>query len=296
MPKSASTPSALALYDRACAAAADQIIETYSTSFGMATKLLSKRIRPHVRNIYALVRLADEIVDGAAAGAIANGGVMDPAVALDRLEADVYKALTEGFSSNPVVHVFAKTARETGFSRGIIQPFFESMRMDLWMQRHDQRSFEKYVYGSAEVVGLMCLAAFVMDREYSKKEKEELESSARALGAAFQKVNFLRDLATDYERLGRSYFPGVKVESFDEATKERLVADIDKDIQVAKSGLGMLPWSSRRAVGAALMLFDELNRSIKATPASELLGIRVRVSDLKKLGIISRAWMGWLPR
>jgi phytoene/squalene synthetase len=186
-------------YTEAAEQASAAVIESYSTSFGMATKLLSERIRTDIRNIYALVRVADEIVDGAAAG---NGATkVQIRKQLDELEGEVYAAMKLGFSSNLVVHAFAQTANRVAITRVIIEPFFHSMRMDITQAKHTPKTFKEYVYGSAEVVGLMCLRAFIAGREsgYSAIEKDALNTGALALGAAFQKINFLRDL-----RLGRS--------------------------------------------------------------------------------------------
>lgn len=281
-------------YTRAAEISSNKIIEAYSTSFGWATKLLGRSVRQSVKNIYALVRVADEVVDGAAAEAASRGGKIDPAVALDQLEAETYAALQNGFSTNLVVHAFAKTANEVGFGQDLIEPFFYSMRVDLTEVEHDQASFDRYVYGSAEVVGLMCLAAFIKfgNLEYSREEKLALAKGARALGAAFQKVNFLRDLAADFKTLGRSYFPGVRVDNFSDAERDRLVADIDNDISVAAAELPHLPKSSSRAVAACLMLFAELNHRIGMTPASKLVQTRIRVPNTKKLVILVKAFAG----
>src|SRR5476651_1017415 len=180
------------LYDRVAEETASVVIRRYSTSFGMAARLLEPRSRQHIENIYALVRLADEIVDGEAAAA--GLGTVDAARVLNELETETEFAMDRGYSSNLIVHAFALTARETGFNRSLTEPFFDSMRSDLSATEHDQESFDRYVYGSAEVVGLMCLCAFLHGTERSRAETEELETGARALGAAFQKVNFLRDL------------------------------------------------------------------------------------------------------
>ena len=163
------------------------------------------------------------------------------------------------------------------------------MRMDLSDTEHDQASFDRYVYGSAEVVGLMCLAAFTTD------PSEELVTGARALGAAFQKVNFLRDLAADFDELGRSYFPGVNVETFDEATKTRLLDDIDADLLVSSRVVPLLPPSSRRAVALAQGLFAELSRRLRSTPAAALRTTRVRVPNPVKLRIAAGAMAGRTP-
>ena len=288
------TPTGLALYTRAAEAASSQVITAYSTSFGWATRLLGHSVRQSVKNIYALVRVADEVVDGAAAEAAALGGTVNPAAALDELEAQTYLALEAGFSTNLVVHAFALTANEVGFGRELIEPFFHSMRADLTEQEHDQESFDRYVYGSAEVVGLMCLAAFIKfgNRNFDKAEKLQLANGARALGSAFQKVNFLRDLAADFDALGRSYFPGVRVENFTDAERDRLVADIQVDIDLAARELPNLPKSSRRAVAACLMLFAALNDRIATTPASRLKTTRIRVPNGAKILILVRAMAG----
>lgn len=280
------------LYSRASQEAAGQIIRTYSTSFSKAASLLPAKQRQHITNIYALVRIADEIVDGAAAGAIAQGGRIDPAFALDRLENEVSAALTARFSTNPIVHAFALTANEVGFGRTLIQPFFTSMRMDLDSTSHNATSFKTYVYGSAEVVGLMCLQAFIQGVEYSIGDRAKLTDGAKALGSAFQKVNFLRDLAADFESLGRSYFPGIKPNNFDDAAKQVLVDDIQADIDVAVSTLHLLPRGSRRAVVAALLFFKALNDQIAATPADQLMRARISVPNWKKLVILVQASLG----
>lgn len=287
-------PTGLDLYTRAAETASAQVIGAYSTSFGWATKLLGRKVRQPIRNIYALVRVADEIVDGAAAEAKLRGGSIDPASALDRFEADTYQALADGFSTNLVIHAFALTANEVGFGREIIEPFFFSMRQDLTEQHYDQAGFERYVYGSAEVVGLMCLAAFIChgDLEYSRDEKLELAAGARALGSAFQKVNFLRDLAADFKALGRSYFPGVTVENFTEAQKVRLVEDIAQELEKSAVIAGLLPRNSRRAVMAAQGFFEALNERIRNTPATELVSTRISVPNSQKLVILLRAYLG----
>ena len=282
-------PTGLDLYSRASHAAAKEVIYSYSTSFGLATRLLAKQFRGHVENIYAMVRVADEIVDGSAAEAQVAENSVDPNQMLTEFENETYKAMELGYSTNLILHAFAQTARLVGIKRDIVEPFFVSMRMDLTEKQHDQASFDTYVYGSAEVVGLMCLAVFVRGRDFSKEEKKTLVSGARALGAAFQKVNFLRDLAADFDRLGRSYFPGVSVENFDEKTKERLVADIEADLALSSKSLPLLPLGARRAVAAAQLLFQELNQKISKTPASELKTRRISVGNSRKLVLLARA-------
>lgn len=289
-------PAGLALYTQAAEKSSAIVIDQYSTSFGWATKLLSPYERRHVRNIYALVRVADEIVDGAAAEALDKYLGADPHSMLDKFEQETYRAVECGFSTNLVIHAFAQTAREVKIKRELIQPFFNSMRTDLFQRVHDKRSFEAYVYGSAEVVGLMCLQVFLHHTSVSDSEKAEFVAGARALGAAFQKVNFLRDLSADFDKLGRSYFPLVRVEDFNNSERDRLVDDIRNDIDLAKVALLKLPKGSQKAVAAALMFFEELNEKIAGTPANELIKKRIRVTNPKKILILLKAMFGVLPK
>ena len=264
------------------------VIHRYSTSFGLASRLLGPKVRQHIENIYALVRVADEIVDGAAEEA--GMDVVGAGRVLTELEHETGQAIEQGFSANLVVHAFALTAREVSFGTELIGPFFESMRADLSQKQHDQASFERYVYGSAEVVGLMCLQAFLLGENVV--DRARFETGARALGAAFQKVNFLRDLSADFETLGRSYFPDVAVDSFDEATKSRLLDDIDADLAVSAAVVPDLPRSSRRAVALAQSLFAELSVRLRATPAAELVHTRVRVPNPVKARLALVAAVG----
>ena len=288
-------PTGLTLYSLAAHRASKEVIYSYSTSFGMATRLLSKAVRHHVENIYALVRVADEIVDGSAAEAKAKGAELDPEAELNAFEQETYRAMQLGFSTNLIIHAFAITAREVGISKDIVEPFFYSMRQDLTETEHDQASFDRYVYGSAEVVGLMCLAAFVHGGNYSKEQKVALVKGARALGSAFQKVNFLRDLSADFQRLGRSYFPNVNVSNFDEETKARLVADINADLAVSAQSLPLLPRSARAAVTAAQLLCTGLNNKIGNTEAIKLIETRISVGNFKKLWLLVKSFLGAKP-
>lgn len=282
-------------YDRAAARSSAAVIAEYSTSFGLAVRILPRATRAHIRNIYALVRLADEVVDGVAAAA---GMPADRiAVALDDLETATYAALDSGYSTNLVVHAFAGTARAVAIERAIITPFFTSMRMDLQRATHTDDSFAEYVDGSAEVVGLMCLRAFVAaGGPRTPEQLQVLEAGARRLGAAFQKVNFLRDLAADADGLGRAYFPGVDVRHLDEPTKTRLLDDIDADLAAAAAALPLLETGPRRAVALAHGLFAELADRIRQTPAEQLRTTRVRVPDPVKARLAALAVAGRLPR
>lgn len=277
--------NALDLYSDVAEQTASLVIRRYSTSFGMASRLLGLAVRQPVENVYALVRVADEIVDGGAADAGLDAVVA--ARLLDDLERDTGQAIAEGYSANLIVHAFAGTARAAGFGAELTEPFFASMRMDLSATEHDDESFQRYVYGSAEVVGLMCLRIFLgdADRAYTDSELASLDRGARALGSAFQKVNFLRDLRADLETLGRSYFPGLDLATLSDIQKDALLDDIDAELALAASTLPLLPRSSGRAVALAHGLFSELSRRIRATPASALVSTRVRVPDPVKLRI-----------
>lgn len=270
------------------------VIERYSTSFGLACKLLAEPIRTHVHNIYAFVRVADEIVDGV--GAESGLDEAQTRHELDALEAQTREALASGFSTNLVVQAFVHTARTVHFGDELIAPFFASMRADIDQAEHTQESFDLYVYGSAEVVGLMCLQAFLIDTPVTSEQHKAMVEGARALGAAFQKINFLRDLADDFNTLGRSYFPNVTVENFTEENKDRLLSDIENDLRVSATVLPMLPKTSRRAVALAQSLFDELTKRVAATPAKELIHRRVSVPNSVKAKLAASAVLGRVPK
>jgi phytoene dehydrogenase-like protein/phytoene/squalene synthetase len=271
------------LYDRVAMEASAVVIRRYSTSFGLACRLLGAGVRQDVENIYALVRLADEIVDGVAASAHLPGAEIGRV--LTALERETEQATSSGYSANLIVHAFAITARETGIGTELTEPFFESMRTDLSRTSHTDESFDRYVYGSAEVVGLMCLRAFLKEEDVPDAEHAILVDGACHLGAAFQKINFLRDLAADFGDLGRSYFPGIEVGSFGEAEKERILDGIDEDLAIACSTLPLLPPSSRKAVVLAQGLFAELTRRLRETPADVLCVTRIRVPNAVKIRI-----------
>jgi phytoene/squalene synthetase len=295
--KTQEAPTGIDLYTKVAHESASVVISQYSTSFGWATNLLPEGVRGKIKDIYALVRVADEIVDGSAAGS--NGAQkVNIRKQLDDLEGEVYAAMKVGFSTNLVVHAFALTANETVITKALIEPFFTSMRMDITKAKHTPKTFKDYVYGSAEVVGLMCLRAFIAGREsqYSPAEKEALDQGALALGAAFQKINFLRDLEADFRALGRSYFPGVTVETFNEEQKQCLVDDIAADLIVAANSIRLLPKDVRPAVSAAQFLFQELTTKVAATPAEVLISTRIRVSNPRKLALVAKALLGVTPK
>lgn len=284
-------PTDLSLYTRAAHTSSATIIHEYSTSFGMATRLLSPDVRPLVEDIYALVRIADEIVDGAAAEA--GLALDDQRALLDALEADTERAMRTGYSANVVVHSFACTARAVGIDASLTAPFFSSMRRDLSPVDFSSDELSAYIYGSAEVVGLMCLRAFLSTEPVAPERRMRLERGARRLGAAFQKINFLRDLAVDWTELGRSYFPGIDPRRLTERQKLELVVDIERDLGAAEDAIPELPDNCRRAIVAAHRLFAELTDRLRTTPAPLLLSTRVSVPTRTKLAILVRATAGW---
>lgn len=285
----------LPLYDRTAMAGSAGVIRAYSTSFGLASRLCSASVRTHLADVYALVRVADELVDGPAEEA---GLALDRRRRLlDELEGETERAVADGYSANLVVHAFASTARATGFGAELTRPFFASMRRDLEpIDFVDERELDEYVYGSAEVVGLMCLRAFALDVPPAPDRDARWQRGARALASAFQRVNFLRDLAEDYAERGRRYFPGVDPERFGEADKGRILDRVDRELDIAGAVVPELPDGCRRAVAASHALFAELAARLRSTPAEALLTSRVRVPNPRKLALVARAAAGARPR
>lgn len=267
-------------YDTAAQAASKQVTETFSDSFSTASRLFAPAIRPHIYNIYGMVRLADEIADSYTGS--------DAMQLLDDLESETVRAITRGFSSNLVLHAFQLTANRFGIDRELIEPFYASMRTDL-RRDYTPEQYQDYIYGSAEVVGLMCLRVFVNadDTRYA-----DLEPGARALGSAFQKVNFLRDVADDNTRLGRYYFPVGSYETFDEAIRDTVISDIRQEFTTAEPAVRQLPKSCRSAVLTAYRYYNALLTAIAKTPAAELKQRRVRIPYRRKLMILSSTVAG----
>ena len=275
----------MALYDETAARASRVVLTGYSTSFALGTRLLGGRGRRGIESLYALVRIADEIVD--------TRRGPDAAALLDELEAATARALETGYSTNLVVHAFARTARRVGIGHGELDPFFASIRMDLTVRVHDRDSYEKYVFGSAEVIGLMCLAVFLdsgrRGEAPSRGSDARLRPGAQALGAAFQKINFLRDLGADYGDLGRSYFPGITPANLDQRSVDEILAEIARDLATARASLPGLPRRARWAVASTIGLYDRLVTELAGTPAADLLTRRVRVPGPVKLAIVARS-------
>lgn len=276
----------LDLYNATANASAAVVIRRYSTSFGWASRLFDVPVRDHIAHIYALVRIADELVDGPAEMAgidRATRGVL-----LDELEAETERALRLGFSTNLIVHAFALTGREHGIGMDLCRPFFASMRRDLEVTSFDAEELNDYIYGSAEVVGLMCLAVFESGVIREDGERERLNDGARRLGAAFQKVNFLRDFADDHDDLGRAYFPGTE-KALTERSKADIVASIREDLRVSDQSIPLLAPGCRASVWAARAMFGELTDRIEAAPVSVLTHTRVRVPNPVKARILAHA-------
>ncbi|MFJ6415561.1 phytoene/squalene synthase family protein [Paeniglutamicibacter sp. NPDC091659] len=282
--------TALERYTEAASSSARVVITQYSTSFSLACRMLDRTSRRHISNIYALVRLADEVVDG-----VAREAGLEPqavAEALARLEAETEAALLTGYSTNLIVHAFACTARSVGLDTELTRPFFASMRADLSITTHDAATLDQYIYGSAEVVGLMCLRVFRSMPQAPAGHEAELETAARHLGAAFQKVNFLRDLAADTGELGRSYFPGLDPAAFSDTHKDALVAEIRADLAAAALGIPHLAPRAAQAVRMAHGLFGALVRELDRTSAAQLMLRRISVPARRKAMIALRSTIG----
>ena len=278
--------TALSLYSGTASAAAAPVIRRYSTSFRLATRLFPRRCRAAVASIYALVRIADEIVDGTAAEAGLDRAAQ--AGRLDELEAETERAVETGFSANLVVHAFAGVARAAGIEPELTRAFFASMRRDLDAVEFDETEYRTYVHGSAEVVGLMCLRVFLAGRPADPDVPTRLDEGAARLGAAFQKVNFLRDVGHDRHQLGRSYLPGVSATGMTDREKAVVVADIRGDLRAARAVVGHLPADCRRPVLVATAIFGELLRRIERLPADRLADERVSVPAPVKLALALR--------
>jgi phytoene synthase len=252
--------------------------ERYSTSFSSAIRLLHTDLRQPIYNIYGFVRFADEIVD--------TFHEHKKDVLLAEFKADTYAAIQEGISLNPILHSFQLTVNKYNIDPALIEAFFKSMEMDLDRKSYNEGGYAEYIYGSAEVVGLMCLYVFL---DGNKAEYERLKPYAQALGAAFQKVNFLRDVKADYALLDRTYFPGVDFGNFTDKQKAEIEADIQKDFEMAYKGILMLPNKAKFGVYVAFKYYLSLFRKIKRMKPSRILNERVRIPNYHKMMILLRA-------
>lgn len=252
--------------------------EEYSTSFSSAIRLLHKDLRKPVYNIYGFVRFADEIVD--------SFHEYDKELLLEEFKAATWQAIDRGISLNPILHSFQMTVRQYNIDKELIIAFFRSMEMDLHKKDYDGAGYSAYIYGSAEVVGLMCLYVFC---EGDSNQYNKLKPFARSLGAAFQKVNFLRDVKADYEQLDRSYFPGVDFTNFTISMKQQIEDDIAADFHHAYQGIMHLPWKARFGVYVAYKYYLSLFNKIKEVQPSRILEERIRIPNYHKIMILMRA-------
>jgi phytoene/squalene synthetase len=261
----------LQLFHRTCAECSSLITKRYSTSFSMGIRLFHHRFRAPIYGIYGFVRFADEIVD--------TFHDYPKAELLERFKQDTWRAIEEGISLNPVLHSFQQVVRQYKIERGLIEAFLNSMEMDLTEATYDHKSYNEYIYGSAEVVGLMCLRVFC---EGNEEEYQRLREPARRLGAAFQKINFLRDIKSDHEDRGRVYFPGVDFSRFTQEDKWQIEADIKEDFDAAIEGIRQLPKGARLGVYLAYKYYTHLFLKIKSAPPQRIAQERFRLSDKRK--------------
>lgn len=257
----------------------ETVTKKYSTSFSSAIKLLHKDLRSPIYDIYGFVRFADEIVD--------TFHDYNKEELLIDFEKETWKAIENGISLNPILHSFQTVVRKYNISHDLIKAFLHSMKLDLHKTDYTTaHELEEYVYGSAEVVGLMCLYVFC---EGDINEYERLKASARRLGAAFQKINFLRDIQTDFNNLNRTYFPDLDYYHFDIVTKKKIETDIEEDFAAALEGIRQLPWKARFGVYTAFKYYYTLFEKIQRMQPNKVLEQRVRVPDYQKAYIVLRA-------
>ncbi|HET8735717.1 MAG TPA: phytoene/squalene synthase family protein [Pricia sp.] len=269
------------IFDKVSYQCSKIVTESYSTSFALATRMLAPSIRADIYNIYGFVRFADEIVD--------TFHDYDKEVLFDGFVNDLNKALEDKISLNPILNAFQHTYHQYGISYTLVEAFLKSMRMDLHKNIYrTEKEYRDYIYGSADVVGLMCLRVFVKGDE---KQYASLRESAMALGSAFQKVNFLRDLKADYEDLNRSYFPNTNLMELDEASKSRIVDEIKADFKLGYSGIVHLPNEAKFGVYTAYKYYHTLLRKLQNTPPLEIKSARIRVTDYQKFGVLARSYV-----
>lgn len=268
------------LYTYTAFDASRAVTRNYSTSFFLAVNLLDAKIRTSIYGIYGFVRLADEIVD--------TFHRQDQVKLLDDLEKDYRESGHTGFSLNPVVHAFRQVVEQYGIDESLVDAFLKSMRADLTKKNYNPEEVAEYIYGSADVVGLMCLKVFTQGKPGLY---EQLKEPAMKLGSAFQKVNFLRDLNYDREQLGRNYFPEAGGCVFNEEVKMKIIAGIEAEFICAYAGLRRLPAGSRFGVYLAYTYYSALLKKIKRTPALELMERRIRVSDAGKMVLLARTYV-----
>ncbi|CAM2813516.1 Phytoene/squalene synthetase [Flavobacterium succinicans] len=274
------------LFDEVSFKCSKLVTKNYSTSFSTAVYMLAPSIRRDIYNIYGFVRFADEIVDSF------HG--FDKETLINEFEIEYYKALETGISLNPILNAFQVTVKENNISDDLVQAFLKSMKLDLVKSAyHTQAEYAEYIYGSADVVGLMCLKVFVKgdDEKYNL-----LKDEAMRLGSAFQKVNFLRDLKDDNLVLNRNYFPGVDLRSFDEDSKKAIIDEIREDFRVAREGIKKLPLEAKFGVFTAYIYYLKLLRKLENTPCHKIGTERIRVSNYSKAGLLAQSFVTYKLR
>ena len=259
------------LYNDVCYHCSKLVTTKYSTSFSLGVSLLHKDFVMPIHAIYGFVRFADEIVD--------TFHDHNKKELLDRFIKDTHDAISDKISLNPILQSFQDTVNKYNIDLELVDTFLKSMAMDLDKSEHSQATYEDYILGSAEVVGLMCLKIFV---EGNEKQYNELKHDAMKLGSAFQKINFLRDLKADYHILGRAYFPCFELDKFNATTKKEIEKDIQKDFDAGLNGIKNLPKKARFGVYLAYIYYYSLFNKIQNTPAEKVISVRIRISDPKK--------------
>lgn len=272
-----------AIFDNVSENCSQEFTKGYSTSFSLAVKMLSPSIQGAIHSIYGFVRLADEIVD--------SFHDYDKEKLFAKLEVDLAIALKQGISLNPVLNAFQAVVHEYNIDNGLIDAFMKSMKADLHKSTYDSvEDYEEYIYGSADVVGLMCLKVFVNGNQ---EKYDALKYSAMKLGSAFQKVNFLRDLKDDMETLDRTYFPHLQNRTFNQETKDEIVAEIADDFKEAYVGIKQLPLEARFGVYTAYVYYKRLLRNIINAEVEEVANNRIRVSNPVKIALLAKSFVSY---
>ena len=269
------------IFDKVSADCSKNVTNSYSTSFSLATKMLSKSIRQDIYNIYGFVRFADEIVD--------TFHDYDKKELLNRFIDELNYSLKNKISTNPILNSFQHTVNKYNIDYRLIDSFLISMKMDLKKIKYNsEKEYKQYIYGSADVVGLMCLKVFVKG---DKQQYNNFKPYAMSLGSAFQKVNFLRDLKADHDGLNRSYFPNINIEKFDEESKQLILNEIDKDFSHALKGIFRLPSSARFGVYTAYKYYLKLLNKLRKTPPIKIKSSRIRVPNYQKVNVLARSYV-----
>ncbi|APG65511.1 phytoene synthase [Tenacibaculum todarodis] len=270
------------LFDEVSFASSKLVTKKYSTSFSLATRMLSPKIREAIYNIYGFVRFADEIVDSF------HG--FNKEKLLNKFEAEYYDSKNDGISLNPILNSFIQTVNKYDISDDLVQAFLKSMKADLFKTEYKtEEEYNAYIYGSADVVGLMCLKIFV---DGNQAKYDELKDAAQRLGSAFQKVNFLRDIKDDFEELNRSYFPNVNFGDFNQQSKEEIIKDIEADFDFAfKNGILKLPAEAKFGVYVAYRYYRRLLKKLKDVHHTKIMETRVRISNPMKINLLARSYV-----